>query len=81
MSRTTTDLKQEMEKSLALMRTLRDEIRVTVHLAGMTAKDEWRKFEPELADIERAATDLSEATCRAVSDAVKRLSKLRSSFN
>jgi hypothetical protein len=80
MTRTTTELKQEMEKSLALMRTLRDEIRVTVHLAGMEAKDEWRKLEPRLADIENAAKDLSEATCSAVSEAAKRLSELRSSF-
>jgi len=78
MSKTTTELKDEIRKSLALMRTLRDEIRVQMHVGGMDAKDEWRKLEPELAEIERAATHLSEATCAAVSRAVKRLSKLRS---
>ena len=81
MSRTTTELKHEMQKSLALMRTLRDEVRVQVHLAGMDAKEEWRKLEPQLADVERAANDLSEAACNAVSEAVRRLSKLRSSIS
>jgi hypothetical protein len=80
MSRTTTELKAEIQKSLTLMRTLRDEIRVKLHLAGMDAKEEWRKLEPQLGDIERAASDLSEATCAAVTEAVKRLSKLRSSL-
>lgn len=81
MNRTTTELKEEMQRSLALMRTLGDEIRVKLHLAGMDAKEEWRKLEPQLAEVERAASDLSEAACHAVSETVKRLSKLRSSLS
>jgi hypothetical protein len=77
----TTELKKEIQKSLELMRTLRDEVRVNLHLAGMAARDEWREIEPRLADIERAASDFSETTRSALSDMVKRLSKLRSSLN
>jgi hypothetical protein len=80
MSQTTTELKKEIQKSLGLMRTLCDEIRVKVHLAGLDVKDEWRKLEPQLVDVEKAATDFSDATHKAVTDAVKRLSKLRSSL-
>ena len=81
MSRTTTELKQEIEKSLGLMRTLRDEIQVKLHLAGMDAKKEWQNLEPKLADVERAASELSEATVKAVSETVNRLKKLRSSLS
>jgi hypothetical protein len=80
-SRTTTELKNEIQKSLGLMRTLRDEVRVKLHLAGMDAKEEWRKLEPHLTDVERAACDFTEATRTAVTEAVKRLSKLHSSLN
>jgi uncharacterized protein YhaN len=73
----TNELKNEIEKSLAQMQALRDEVRLKLHLAGMDAKDEWRKLEPQLADVERAAGNLTDVTRHAVEDAVKRLKKLR----
>jgi hypothetical protein len=76
-SQSTNELKAEIEKGLAQMQTLRDEIRVRLHLAGMDAKDEWNKLEPQLVEVERAAEALTDATERAISDAVKRLSRLR----
>lgn len=77
MSHTTTELKNEFTKSLGLMRTLRDEIRVKLHLASMDAKDQWNELEPRLADIERAADKFTAATEVAVRDAVASLTKLR----
>jgi CheY-like chemotaxis protein len=79
-SQTTTELKSEYKKSLDLMRTLRDEVRMKLHLAGMDAKDEWRKLEPRLAELEKAGTEFTEATCKVASELVQRLSKLRSSI-
>ncbi len=76
MSQSTTELKQEIQKNLGQLRTLRDEVRVKVHLAGMDVKQEWDKLEPQLAELERAASDFSETTRKAVSEAVKRLNKL-----
>jgi hypothetical protein len=81
MSQTTTELKKEIEKSLSLMRTLRDEVRVKLHLAGMDAKDEWNKLEPRLDEIEQAATAFTESTRAAVADAIKEVSKLRSKLS
>jgi hypothetical protein len=81
MSDTTTELKNEIQKSLGLMRTLRDEVRVKLHLAGMDAKDEWKKLEPKLQEAERAASEATEATRTAIADAVRRLSKLSSSLS
>jgi len=78
MSLTPTELKNEIEKSLGIMRTLRDEVRVKLHLASMDVKDEWRQLEPNLADVERTASEFSEATRTALAEAVKHLSRLRS---
>jgi hypothetical protein len=81
MSQTTTEMKLEFERSLGLMRTLRDEVRLKLHLAGMDVRDEWAKLEPRLFELEQTAEAWSEATCAAASDAVKQLSKLRAQLS
>lgn len=80
MSQTTNDLKTELQKSLSLLATLRDEVRVSLHLANMDAKDRWAKLEPHLTQVERAARDASEASRTAVLDAVASLKSLRDSL-
>jgi hypothetical protein len=80
MSQTTDDLKTELHKSIALLGTLRDEVRVSLHLAGMEAKDQWAKLEPELTKVERAAHDASDASRTAVHEAVKSLKVFRDSL-
>jgi hypothetical protein len=75
-----TDFKTEVHKSLELLRTLRDEVRVTIHLAGMEAKDRWRQLEPHLEDVERAAREATEASRTAVVEAVSSLKSLRDSL-
>ena len=67
-------------KSLALLRTLRDEVRVRLHLGGMDLKDQWAKLEPHLAEVERKAEEISDASRAAVADAVKRLQTFRASL-
>jgi hypothetical protein len=56
------DLKAEMKKGVDLLRTLRDEVKVKLHLAGMDAKDQWAKLEPELFKVERAAEQATESS-------------------
>jgi hypothetical protein len=80
MSQTTTDLKDELKKGLDHLQTLRDEVRVRLHLAGLEVKDEWNKLEPHLFEVEQAAKEVSESSHRAVSEAVARLKKLRESL-
>ncbi len=78
MSQTTTaELKNEIHKSLERLRALRDEVRVQLHLAGMDAKDEWSKLEPQLEDAERKAHEFTEATRHALTEAVKKVTELR----
>lgn len=81
MNQTTTELKNDQKKSLALLQTLRDEIRVKLHLAGMDAKDQWKKLEPHFAEIEHAAEDITETSRAALADAVSRLKKFRDSLD
>ena len=50
MNETKTELKEELKKSVAALRTLRDEVRVKIHLAGLDAKTEWNKLEPHLLE-------------------------------
>ncbi len=50
-------------------------MRVKLHLASLEAKAEWSKFEPHLADIERAAGEATEASRHAVEEAIKKVKK------
>jgi hypothetical protein len=76
----TPDLKAEMMKSLELLRTLRDEVRVQMHLGGLEAKRRWSELEPRLEQVEQAARDVTEASRVAVGEAVKSLKELRDSL-
>ena len=80
MSQITTELKNDLQQSLATLQTLRDEIRVRLHLAGMDAKDAWDKLEPKIVEAERLAEDVSEASRHAMSDIVKKVQAFRASL-
>jgi hypothetical protein len=80
MSQTTTDIKDELKKGLDHLQTLRDEVKVRLHLAGMEAKAEWNKLEPHLFEVEQAAKEVNESSHRAVTEAIAKLKKLRESF-
>ena len=69
-----------MKESLGLLCTPRDEVRVKLHVGGMDVKEQWKKLEPHLEEVEKKAEDLTEASRVAVTEAVKRLQKLRSSL-
>jgi hypothetical protein len=68
------DLKAELEKSVTLLKTLRDEARVRLHLAGMDAKKKWSELETHLDAVEDAAKQTTEASRTAV---VKGLESLK----
>jgi hypothetical protein len=78
MHQKTNDLKAELEKSAALLRTLRDEVRVQIHLSSMEAKDAWHKLEPSLeAALERAAKGVSDGSHAALTELTDAHRKLR----
>ncbi len=80
MTRTDQRREDEMKQGLELMQTLRDEVRLQIHLAGMEAKDEWSRLEPVLAEIERTAATMTEAAHHGLHEALDRLKTLRSSL-
>jgi len=71
MDQPTQDLKAELQRTGELLRTLRDEVRVKMHLATMDAKAAWNKLEPQITAAERAAEHASEASVKALKDVVK----------
>jgi CBS domain-containing protein len=75
------ELKRDLRKSLERLQTLRDEVRVRLHLGSLELKDQWRKLEPHLGDVEKKAEELTEAARAAIVDAVNRLETLRSSLS
>jgi hypothetical protein len=74
------DLKAELQKGAELLKTLRDEIKVKLHLGGMEVKDQWAKLEPELWKVERAAQQTTESSKRLVDEAIQKLKSLRDSL-
>jgi hypothetical protein len=81
MNQTTRDLKAELDKSAALLRKLRDEVRVQLHLGGLEAKEEWRRLEPRLeAVLERTTKEVSDASRIAVTEITGAVRKLRESL-
>jgi hypothetical protein len=54
-------VKERLEQTLDELRTLRDEIRLDLHLGGMDLRDEWEKLEKRLPD-ERSVNKAKDAT-------------------
>ena len=81
MNEITNEMKNELKKSLSKLQTLRDEVRVRLHLANMDLKDQWNKLEPYILDVEKKASDASEASKSLVDEAVKKIEKFRASLH
>ena len=81
MNATSKHMRTEMEANLEQLRTLRDDVRVKLHLAKMDAKDRWRELEPRVtAVLDQAARSTSAVSRQVVTDAIHALEKLRDSI-
>jgi hypothetical protein len=69
-----------MHENLGKLKTLRDEIRVDLHLAGMDAKDKWKEMEPKFRDAEKLVQDVSEASGKAMDEMVEHFRTFRDSI-
>lgn len=74
------DLKQTITDSLSVLRRLRDEIRVNIHLAQMDAKDRWHALEPQFFIAEKAALEFSAVSKRTVQATVEAFERLKASL-
>jgi len=57
-------LRESLQEAAAELETLRDEIRLNLHLAGMDVRDEWKQLEKRLPD-RQAVAQLKDATREA----------------
>jgi hypothetical protein len=74
MSDVSEELKKELTKTVGLLKTMRDEIKVKLHLAGQEAKDRWQKIEPE---IEKAGNEVAKTTKATVDELVTRVKEFK----
>ncbi len=75
MSDVSDELKKELRKTADLLKTMRDEIRVKLHLAGQEAKDRWGKIEPEIEKVGQEIQKTSKATVDELVTRVKEFKK------
>jgi hypothetical protein len=55
-------LKGESSKLVSELQTLRDEIKLKLHLASADGRDAWNRLEPQVDDFERRMCHAAEAT-------------------
>lgn len=74
------ELRRQVREAVERVRTIRDEIRVEIHLAGLDAKQRWVALEPKFADAERLAREVSETSRHAVEEIGRRFAEFRASL-
>ncbi len=66
-----TKTKNVFESGLDELRTLRDEVRLKLHLAGKDVKDQWEStFEPKIEKLEHQVRTATDNTVDALRDAL-----------
>lgn len=74
----THEIKNVLAKDLERLQTLRDEVRVRLHLASMDAKSEWTKIENEhLLGVEKVASEATEASRELLDKAIQKVEAFR----
>ncbi len=68
-----TNLKTTFETGLQELKTLRDEIRVKLHLAGQEARGQYeQQIEPHVGRIEQQIKEVRDDTVEALKEAIER---------
>ena len=78
------DVKNEVTKGIEKLTTLRDEVKLHIHLASLDAKQEWNdKLEPKINEMSTTAHTATDASKAAIHDLVTKVegfyAKLRGS--
>ncbi|MFO0762491.1 MAG: hypothetical protein U0359_38990 [Byssovorax sp.] len=68
MNQATEDIRKGLNEGLEEIEQVAGEIRVRLHLAGMDAKDAWRKLEPKLDEAKVHARSATAASRKALKD-------------
>ena len=54
------EFREQIEGLLTELQTIRDEVRVRIHLGGMDLKDTWKEIEPRLEELERQGAEATQ---------------------
>lgn len=68
---------ETLKKTMQELATLRDEIRLNLHLAGMDARSEWDKLQPKLRDLEMRVEQGGGKTAKLAREVRSALEELR----
>ena len=68
-------LRQKLRNTLGELQTLRDEIRVRLHLMGMDAKDAMADLEPRIDRLEKEVEHAGDDALDKLSDALDKIAK------
>ena len=71
MTESKSKLEDEVRKGIAELETMRDEIRVNLHLAALDAKDKWRDLEPRVEHVKTFAREATKAARDEVRDLLR----------
>jgi len=71
------ELRHDFQGRLTELKTLRDQIRLDLHLASMELRDEWKKLEKRMPDPAVANAQLKEVTAESVEKLASELAKFR----
>ncbi|MBX3219245.1 MAG: hypothetical protein KF795_01925 [Labilithrix sp.] len=70
----TEQIKEEVDKNIERLATLRDEVKLQLHLASLDARTEWdEKLAPKVLEAEQTAKELTEATRVSARELVTRV--------
>jgi F0F1-type ATP synthase membrane subunit b/b' len=72
MAQAADEIRQQLHKSFEELKTLRDDIRVRVHLASMEAKKQWNEnLEPRFSEAEKHVRDAGASARETLAEIVK----------
>ena len=74
------NVRRELKETVNQLRTLRDEAKLKIHLAGMDARDAWDRLQPKIEEAERAAEHGTVAALESVQQTAKKLRELAGSL-
>ena len=70
----TDQIKEEVDKNIQRLETLRDEVKVRLHLASLDARKEWDEtLSPKLLEMEQTAKNITESGKSTAKELVAKL--------
>ena len=73
-------ISDDAQQAFTKLQTLRDEIKVRLHLASLDLKQQWDTLDPQVAEVEKLGHDASDAVKEKVQALVEKLGEIRASL-